>query len=375
MALPDLYLTRQKLERVFSFLDPENQKPMNSLAETEKQYHEAQQKEKEIENLKQLKSESFESKKNLVIGLNNHIAAAANKFINNSDSEIQNLKILTEKLEILVKEKLARKQKEQEEKSSRSESSSTKPEKVIDHFQHITFTTNNDENDDPSKEKENYTKKWMEYNKSLKPIESPINSERSSSPELEILQPPKNRVIISFPQNINHPNPETLNHNSRQPKTRRLKTPSPEPIRPRNQQQYSPKNKNLKYKEEMTFSFLAPASQGKYIRDCTKKVYLEQTEDKFQIKQLDDETLLIFTATRPGQINAVLQHTMQDFELTSKRSQKPSKKLAYLIDKSEKVRKMCMDLESVEITELKQETIFNKLYTMKIFTDNRLFYL
>merc|ERR1712039_1055064 len=123
---------------------------MNSLTETEKQYHEAQQKEKEIENLKQLKTESFEFKKNLVIGLNNHIAAQTNKFINNSDSEIQNLKILTEKLEILVKEKLARKQKEQEEKSSRSESSSTKPEKVIDHFQHINFTTNNGENDDPS---------------------------------------------------------------------------------------------------------------------------------------------------------------------------------------------------------------------------------
>lgn len=69
-----------------------------------------------------------------------------------------------------------------------------------------------------------------------------------------------------------------------------------------------------------------------------------------------------FEAIRPGQIIAVLQNIMQDFELISKRSKKPSKKLAYKINRDEAARKLCMDLEAVEITTLLHQRAIDHVF-------------
>merc|ERR1712110_832289 len=75
------------------------------------------------------------------------------------------------------------------------------------------------------------------------------------------------------------PRPSSRSPTRRSLSPRRQLSPR-RPLSPRSKQlTYSPKNKNQKYKETITFRFLAPSCQAQYIRDCSKRIFEEQCEN------------------------------------------------------------------------------------------------
>ena len=351
-----------------------------------------------------LRNKNIEVKQSILQRNNDFIASEITSFRNKSDLEMQALEVVIERL----KRRAEIKVKKQSHIKMRDKSGFAKINRAMDFDEkklvNDNFLQPNCHNFVVNQQKDIYGTKptgFLYSNKNETSKEA--RKIRSTTPDLEITETNSPEVQLmgewgrqgfSEDDKRNNRSPQNRSRSPRSPSPRwRHKSParrsprnrSPRNRSPRNRSPRSPSprqrdrnprcrdlspqryrspprsnrhdtsqwgygvNKNLKYTTPMTFRFISPSSQAKYIRDCSHNIFKENSKN-YSIKDLGEEHLMSFEAIRPGQIIAVLQNIMQDFELISKRSKKPSKKLAYKLNRDEAARKLCMDLEAVEIT-------------------------